>query len=109
MNHTPEPWQVSAGSQDYTGLCNKDKSIGTGISQVDARRIVACVNACAGIPTESLESGRLEEMRDSLFGAYVDGENNGGAVDWAYLDDTLAMARNLWPGQYEQILDLLRK
>lgn len=29
----------------------------TGQTEVDARRIVACVNACAGVPTETLEAG----------------------------------------------------
>ena len=28
----------------------------------DARRIVACVNACEGIPTEALESGVVREL-----------------------------------------------
>ncbi len=30
-----------------------------GEQQANARRIVACVNACAGIPTDALEKGRL--------------------------------------------------
>ncbi len=32
------------------------------MSDADARRIVACVNACAGIPTEALEAGALGEV-----------------------------------------------
>jgi hypothetical protein len=31
-----------------------------------ARRIVACVNACAGLSTEALESGALRELIDAV-------------------------------------------
>ena len=37
-----------------------------GPSEPDARRIVACVNACAGIPTEALEAGALGKALDAL-------------------------------------------
>ena len=34
--------------------------------QADANRIVACVNACAGIPTEQLEAGCVLELVDAV-------------------------------------------
>lgn len=32
--------------------------------EISARRIVACVNACAGIPTDKLEAGSLETVKE---------------------------------------------
>ena len=46
------------GGNDYGPILN----------DADARRIVACVNACAGIPTEALEAGALDVLL--------------GAADW---------------------------
>lgn len=86
--HTPEPWKlgelsefggydcmthgikagpVTLDAADYgqkkCGLLALDMH--TRI-MADARRIVACVNACAGIPTEAIESGVIQEMRAAL-------------------------------------------
>lgn len=72
--HTPEPWFVYefnnvVYSRDKDGI---SKSITRAFSSAaDARRIVACVNACAGISTETLEKfgGRAitaEAQRDEL-------------------------------------------
>lgn len=82
--HTAEPWQVGVGEDnglpcvdayDETGhlieLCEcwgevVDK-FETEQSRANARRIVACVNACAGIPTEELEAvGRSQSQQDRL-------------------------------------------
>lgn len=67
--HTPEPWRafnngegvVGVGT-DHSDVCwtrieeggwlNSDRTIDTDYE--NARRIVACVNACAGIPTYQL-------------------------------------------------------
>lgn len=57
--HTPEPWHVG----QHEGRYIYDEG-GLGIAIVtdsgrdlpNARRIVACVNACAGIPTEWIEN-----------------------------------------------------
>ena len=62
--HTPEPWQVF--EDDPRAIVTKENpmlsllSVGEdGLAimyeEADARRIVACVNACAGISTENLE------------------------------------------------------
>lgn len=68
MSHTPEPWGVPADGQllladvdgniIITGGANEAYGLVAYASSVeDARRIVACVNACAGITTESMEVG----------------------------------------------------
>ena len=69
QQHTPEPWYTdeSCGYPcDIHDKLNGDlivRAFGDQVNDVDgvanARRIVACVNACAGMQTESLESGDL--------------------------------------------------
>ncbi len=67
--HTAEPWindgtVVSAkvdpeNSDDYIApVCYMDEDWTTEIQQANARRIVACVNYCAGLSTEYLENAR---------------------------------------------------
>lgn len=64
MNHTKEPWHVEYDDAGYitinddTGyimLFMKDDELEMTAS--NAKRIVACVNACAGITNEALEAG----------------------------------------------------
>jgi hypothetical protein len=65
-NHTPEPWVV----RDIVDVYHGDKLVAWSVSQADeftddiikiqlanAARIVACVNACAGIPNAALSQG----------------------------------------------------
>ena len=77
MNHTPEPWRVELRNEplgdtgDYEGVVeilsgSAQRPIiqfwdESEESEANARRIVACVNACEGMDTESLESiaGRI--------------------------------------------------
>lgn len=64
MTHTAEPWKVWGRTvSGQKGLLIEDRH-GESIALVheggtndeaDARRIVACVNACKGIPTDVLE------------------------------------------------------
>ncbi len=68
-NHSPEPWRVV----DETYVCfgppdaaGRDTVAASAFQEEDARRIVAAVNACAGIPTEALESGALGKALDGL-------------------------------------------
>lgn len=70
--HTKEPWVCfiqggeSASVPPATGFLvgpriqsyNKSQ----GFHPDDARRIVACVNACAGYATEELENGGIDEL-----------------------------------------------
>lgn len=67
MNHTKEPWEAKADPSYYGivseiyamekfiaslgGVCSPDEV------EANARRIVACVNACVGITNEALEKG----------------------------------------------------
>jgi len=92
--HTPEPWRVEIGEQPESiallctsGLAHfeivSDSQLGD--IHADARRIVACVNACAGMTTEQLDNicmisgsilgrfgelmyylGQFEKQRDEL-------------------------------------------
>ncbi len=72
--HTPEPWEwgdveidcptddfyseaIKAGPAEVPSLSNPERA------EADARRIVACVNACAGIPTEDLEASVPGSLR----------------------------------------------
>ena len=70
-DHTPEPW--TAESQPRLSIIhgpNGEHIADTGCWRDDehpemranAARIVACVNACAGIPTEQLESGSVAQL-----------------------------------------------
>ena len=76
MSHTPEPWHLPKGS-----TCMESNSGEVPRSEANARRIVACVNACAGISTELLEcpggnvakvAGRLMKQRDELLAALTE-------------------------------------
>lgn len=81
MSHTKEPWYASDedgnwrvmaadenGGYTLADMCSDDQ-------EANGRRIVACVNACEGISTESLERGvsdwsifmrELKAQRDEL-------------------------------------------
>jgi hypothetical protein len=59
--HTKEPWRANhanAGDRGYE-VAGGDKfltQVCDDVREVNAHRIVACVNACAGISTENLET-----------------------------------------------------
>ena len=79
MTYTPEPWKYGSSVSGITiagapeaggwwteilGLKGPERRGGKWsirLSEEDARRIVACVNACKGIPTEELEKNGLKE------------------------------------------------
>lgn len=81
MSHTKEPWVFGTHGQ-IIGSDGKGDTvclmIGDEIVEANARRIVACVNACAGISTAALEHrahllkaeddtfAELEKQRDEL-------------------------------------------
>ena len=78
--HSKEPWSVAfKGSISCAVVCDKTVNEAGGATDVayyggelvaesvcraDATRIVACVNACAGIPAEALASS--EALREHL-------------------------------------------
>ena len=68
--HSPEPWYQDPEDCAWLGGASVFSEKGPvrlcEVSEADARRIVACVNACAGLPTEALEAGALGRALDAL-------------------------------------------
>lgn len=122
IKHTAEPWAYEHGNGHYSGsivitsFAMSAKSPLAVISDIcgdaedDARRIVACVNACKEIPTEWLESNgayavpvpslrTLLNQRDELLAALKQAEGFvEGYVGEGFGDDfdspTLEIIRN---------------
>lgn len=79
QKHTPEPWvlkecEYDKGNYQIPDVVFADREGNVYIYEDDARRIVACVNACAGIPVEQLEAYpaavmRVMKERDQLLAA----------------------------------------
>lgn len=62
MEHSKTPWKIGAMESGQAAIDSADGNEVTGfIDMEDARRILACVNACAGILTEKLEGKSIEE------------------------------------------------
>ena len=70
--HTQEPWKVQHPHAGQRGWEIADSSglnqISQDVTEANARRIVACVNACAGLPTEQLESSPLGGVLNGVAG-----------------------------------------
>jgi hypothetical protein len=72
--HTKEPWKVTK-NRNYTGIYAEAGGPMVLASMNDihiackpnAERIVACVNACAGISTEELEEVIFKQRVDAVF------------------------------------------
>lgn len=86
--HTKEPWLIGETCKDEIGTICKDDTQGFGMIvphcntfgdnyEVNARRIVSCVNACAGLTQDNFDGGwtaiglssytaSLETQRDEL-------------------------------------------
>lgn len=63
QKHTPEPWVIVAKGDEAEGVdyfinqekdCSISGLIASWLSREDARRIVACVNACVGVSNDAL-------------------------------------------------------
>lgn len=72
-NHTPEPWLDGSESEHSTETSHEWVEHPDGsdnwralLSCVDYDRAVACVNACAGIPTDKLEAGAVHGLVTAL-------------------------------------------
>mgnify|MGYP003392976351 CR=1 FL=1 len=75
--HSPEPWRVADHYGDFHAYDSNDNAVLTTDREVlnplrdaDILRIVACVNACRGVPTEALTDPGLDgkyakEIRDA--------------------------------------------
>lgn len=70
MGHTPEPWRAEwqpgqTPKHTYTHcVMYGDDSLCDTLTQADAERIVACVNACTGMADPAGEIARLMAERD---------------------------------------------
>jgi hypothetical protein len=64
--HSSEPWFLDGKGRAFDAAVFRVVGEGSpdGAEAANWRRIVACVNACAGIPTEALESGALGRVLD---------------------------------------------
>lgn len=85
------PLWYAADYGDVYAVGVGDKQIATGMTRDYARRFVACVNACAGIPTERLEAATISatDLIRSLLTAVVD-LHNGYPIRELHIDvDTL--------------------
>ena len=65
--HTQEPWEAERDGDRMTGrIFGADHDwladVYSGNDQANARRLVACWNACQSIPTEALEAGVVGEL-----------------------------------------------
>ena len=84
MKHTPEPWVLFEVGDGRPHLCPASESDKMSILTIaeedgvtfacvykddDARRIVACVNACAGMEDPAAEIAELKLQRDELLAA----------------------------------------
>ncbi len=84
MKHTPEPWvlfevgerfkyQCPAAASDNTSILTTTEEDGVVWAAVyndeDARRIVACVNACAGMENPADEIAKLKSERSEMLSA----------------------------------------
>lgn len=69
--HSPEPWKFSIDADGRVNIFVDDGRVVTlchaRLRPEDARRIVACVNACAAIPTEDLEKAATDPIA-GMFG-----------------------------------------
>ena len=69
IKHTPEPWAAYLDASGDVFISSAETSfhiaeVGSEDDETvipDARRIVACVNACAGVDTALLEAGELDK------------------------------------------------
>ena len=105
MEHTKELWRVETYPQCDSDIldCNDHSIINGSTGLIDdyetARRIVACVNACAGVDTELLEEyqapfSELRKQRDELLAALIESRHalqfandnpNGGISDTIWM------------------------
>ena len=88
MKHTTEPWRVHLldrqtmiASDVENGYLAETRKVKRGdIDVVNAKRIVACVNACAGITNEALDAGIVGDVLRN----YMQDSNHIGEVEIFY-------------------------
>jgi hypothetical protein len=80
MKHTKEPWVAEKTLQGSNSSISNERGKTIAIAYqnenidgdalANAKRIAACVNACAGITNDALEEGLIEEALIAYFGSY---------------------------------------
>ena len=65
-NHTPEPWKCEGYVVYFPDLIGGFSLQHCQDAEATARRIVACVNACAGMDSPAAEIAELKRQRDEL-------------------------------------------
>ena len=92
INHTKEPWDGD-GAAIFTdidiAMC-VDHDVGREISIANARRIVACVNACAGIADPSAIQDALRDLQDLVKWAWEHLREGEDGFMLERIDKTLA-------------------
>ncbi len=104
MRHTAEPWKTDqfyivadvpggrpGGEVIVQCYPTTSRYANRPLNIANARRIVAAVNACEGIPTEALEEGAVKDLLEALT-VFVVIRDNG--ITGPVIDDALADARN---------------
>ena len=69
-----------------------DEEINLACTENNIRRVLACLNACKGITTESLESSVIPELLEALE-TYVEAISFDNALGMAY---DAALAKKAW-------------
>ena len=92
MKHTKEPWVAEKTLQGRNSSISnrRGKTIAIayqnenidGDDLANAKRIVACVNACEGITNEALEEGIIEEALAAYLGPYDRNATWNGVNVW---------------------------
>lgn len=85
-DHSPEPWKAVGNAIDNEAhrIASTLGGTGSGRHVSDARRIVACVNACAGISNEILEQAARVEAIEKALPTFAEaaGGTDGGDAGW---------------------------
>ena len=98
--HTKGPWKA-IGFLVFLGNAGGFDLRHCPAPEANARRIVSCVNACEGIPTDALEceagnivkvAGSLMKQRDQLLAAIEEALEAGGDGDWQSARKALSAA-----------------
>ncbi len=74
MKHTKEPWNTWEPLYPRVVISKSEREDIARVTYIeDAQRIVACVNACAGITNEVLEAGIIKKALIAYLGTYDKG------------------------------------
>jgi len=101
MSHTPEPWEY--GNDSIWSACNGEgnrmSEVAEFVRACDGNRIVACVNACAGLdnPAEAIAAAReaLERAKWWLDEGSDDGCTCAESEYCSYCNKAVAVQRKI--------------